>query len=289
MDYNEDYIKSVVTFVEEYCLNSPQEMVLGTEIAGALKIKFNDLDLKESFGGLKRFIQSYCKDINVTGMAGMDNLYVHKKRTLRSTITEAIHEEVKSPWKAFSNPLSKDRLFFVPQKNNVIVITPTDRIDEGLREIDKVSEDQYREMARDFINQEFPNNKSGFDEILPKANFWFDFVKQVKSLGGIGAYDRVLTYRLQRLNKILDERLRSQGISPGVIAQIRSYMEAFKNRKPTKSDDVPHGGSRPYVSTLPRRDNLRRSIHVCIETMSEDQLRQLWIPAGILLDAIKGH
>jgi hypothetical protein len=298
MNGADEKISEVVSLIETSCLNSPIGR-LGTEISTELKEKMPDIDFKQRFGGIRRFIDSYCSNIRVSGKSGMDYVYSHA-RYLNESFTPVHDRDVHvSPWKVFTYPFSEYRLFFNPQDNSLVIIEPSTDIGEGLVEISKVTEDEYRQIAADFLKHESPIEAESLRQVIVQPNFWMPFTNAIKESLGYEGFGKLISWRLERLKEIFRERLSSKGIDQDKITEVFRYLNKVRKGRPNHLKPATTAINqarleRPGYSS-PRLRNkhilsesvpiqLRKIIHACVENMSEEQLRQIWLPVGMVMD-----
>ncbi len=289
MDSYDENIGRIVTDIENFCLKHPAPQVLGTELGEFFSDQIRDLDVKEKFGGIRGLIEARCTNVISTGKSGMDNVYTHRKRLgdIPAGVSKGAGEkesERKNPWRAFSNPMLRERLFFSPDNKKLVVLSEGEEIPEGYCEVQKVTEDEYRKIASLFIQSEFPQNAEEFE--LKGNNFWLPFSKEVGSRGGKTAHARLLSLRMIMLNKFLEERLKSLGLDEDEIEGFASYVRGFRRKKLLREETLSPERVAGSTHLLPMPTGIREIVRACVDTMSEAELRQLWLPLGIMLDAL---
>lgn len=284
---------NIAEFIVETCLNSPTPEVLGTSLAAIVKARFPTVNLKSKYGGLGGFVKDYCsRDIDFHGRRGLDLVYVHASRLSEIPADTHVATAPKdTPWIAFSNPSSSNRLFMKQDASAMLVVRPENPTPDGYVEVPKVTEQEYREIAKEFIADLSLPEQTEYGDIVAKPGFWFPFVNLVKERQGQQGNDNLVKLRLTRLNELLEKRLRS--LAPLSSAELQRACRLVKAKSqqthPMTRPDLLSRKKNHDEERLPLLDGAftRRLALSAIELMSVDELRQIRLPLGVMADAFR--
>jgi hypothetical protein len=149
---------------------------------------------------------------------------------------------------------------------------------EGCVEVPKVTATEHLRIAQDYLPQLDALDQPRFRAILTLGDFWHRWSREIK-VWGYGKYAKPwVDFRFSRLCGLFQERVRSLGAADWVVA---ASLENLKRLK-TKAFGITVTSDR--VSTA---SSMRRAVLHSISTMSDEDLRQVWLPVGAMCDALR--
>jgi hypothetical protein len=286
-------IADISDFIVQTCLKSRVPENLGTALASAVKAQFPSTDMKSKYGGLGAFIKRYCPEqVVFHGRSGLDLVYVHSSRLREVSGTAPVGSTSKAtPWIAFTNPSVPDKLFVNQDSGELLAVSPDESPPERFVEVPKITEEDYRGIANDFISAFPESERVELSDLIAKPGFWFPFAKLIKQKMGGEGNERLRKSRLTKLHQLLAERLRA--ISELPKEAVEKACTAIRRR----ADQIPSSAiSDRSISRRPLGRQLaipadsvstRRLAVAAIEAMRDDELRRVWLPLGVIVDAIR--
>jgi hypothetical protein len=311
--------KDTLTRMRGEILNtfSDGEVVLGSKLGNELRpfirpLKFPDV------GGLRQFVSDHLPDVlnwigrNKAGIEGDDVYKVVKQASLGwRDISELSPERL---WSTYSNPSVVAR-FALPESRDSLLhcAEPDVPLPHGAQEIRKLTEEDYRTVAKEFIRTiPLPLQPDAL-QIASTPSFNSPWVGFLRNKCG---YDTLRRWETTRVNWVFErfrDTLTEAGCTPEVceefvtlltnarsaFAQLtvskRAYPDiAQMQRHPVRTPqfaarsnptnpltDRPSDGENP--------EDVRKLIHQAIDHMALAELRELRLPVGILLDLLRSR
>lgn len=269
------------------CMNSPEPLVSGSQIGLVIKTHFPELNYKDEYQGLTSFVSRYCQDyVLFKGKRGFDNLFIHKNRLKE----ESVKPRQMRPWIIFSDPRIDSKLFVHIETGEMKGVSPEDtNPGDGYVQVERLSEADYRLIAREFVAEEVPHENRELlypaSKVIDAPGFWLVFANNIKAKLGEEMWSRLLEWRFKKINEILIDRL----VEIGINKQIAESTVRQISRKPTNSPltssrniDDKHVKSIEYSTSY-----TYALIHEAINLMSQDELRTIKLPVGVIIDAMK--
>lgn len=267
----------------------------GGHLGPLVKEHYPAADLKSRYGGLHRFIKTYCgTEIVFLGKRGVDNVYAYKDS--RGTVSSH-GSGTADAWRAFSNPKIHLTTLVDTRSGDIDVASPSQaELKDGWLPIEKISAEEYRLMAQDFLATLEPSEaKNQLQHALTIPNFWPTWSLLINRLRAQGIYNEWLNFRtrqirnlfrvrLSQLNlseEVCDQALRSLRASREQIAGQRSAEQVVGHKFAQAADRNEHGQS--------TRPEFRNVILQAVSRLTDEDLRRIWLPAGVLIDALKGN
>lgn len=271
--------------------------VLGAKLGAVVAAQFPNVNFKAEYGGLRAFVQRFCGDaVKITpvkvGPFGQDNIYAAANAsdvptTLEAARSSPVAEE--SAWRRFTVPDSSGRLWV--NRTSALI-----RLDEPPRgeaegdwiEIAKSSHDEHRQIALDFLPQIDEHDRATFQQIVELPDFWRAWFSATRDVSN-GRYGKSwAAFRFSKLCQLFTERLTSAGITQEVAVRALDHLRETKvdrrRAAPTGAPNDAAGGAYPSAG-----DNnvLRELARIAVESLSEDDLRRVWLPLGVISDAVR--
>jgi hypothetical protein len=300
-----DQIAQMIKF---HAGNAPST-VFGSYLGTQIKKNFPTVDLKLA-GGLKRFIRQYCQDEVVwVEKKGGDDVYVHVSKLdellrLRPNAAPLDAITVENPWRIFTSPASR-RVLLVQSSTGDLAGHSGIGEAPGWAHVPKLTVEDHRLIARDFLGSVEVNDRSELEKILQLQEFWQPWLHVIRTGFG-GRYSTPWwNFRNQRILETFRERLVALQLPPVVVeaaiqhlSQARHSSSFLKNRVPSLSAIPPRATDQPLprspiqpaqtalVSTQRATIDLRQLIHAAIEKLDEEQLREIRLPLGAIADGL---
>jgi hypothetical protein len=266
-----------------------KEEIPGSVIGLQIRRAFPDTDMKRLYGGLKRFIQEYCGDEIVwLRKNGGDDVYGHvategkEARTSKSSAPQK-SEFQDSVWTVFSNPNLERQILLNKETGELIVREPGDSLSEPFVVIEKITREEYREMAWQFLPKLTEPQKNDFRQALSLDNFWPHWSAVLWRHKTDGIFDQWLKWRADQIVNLFEARLARAQI-PDNLSSVAVRELKRKPPKPSSLREPRHIGVK---NTRDSEGRLRLLVHNAIDRMGEEELRRIWLPLGTLADLLK--
>jgi hypothetical protein len=141
------------------------------------------------------------------------------------------------------------------------------------------SADDHKLIARGFLEAHVPEDKrTPFAATLETAEKWWEEWDPLFQDPGPNLRKEWLRFREKGLFDRLDKALRDAGLTEDAVANARGAFDRARALSPvrTRSSLPPPRGA----------GTLRQGLLEAIAHMSEEELRRVWVPAGLLYDAL---
>jgi hypothetical protein len=258
--------------------------VLGSNLGYALRKKLPELDLKSKYGSLRQFIERHCGDEIVwVGKRGADNVYARVgANSLDNNTSESSAGETL--WKAFSNPIVELHVILNRNTGDVSVTSSATVPSGEYLPLQKVSKDEYRLMCEQFLPRVSDLEiEAQLKNALAQNDFWPAWSNVVNRYRYKGVFSEWLDFRREHILEILKSRLKALNLSEPANERI---LNSFRQKRhltsaaPLRRNEVLKPDRRP-------RAGIRRVIGDAITSLSDEDLRRIWLPAGVLIDALR--
>lgn len=200
-------------------------------------------------------------------------------------------------WKFFSNPNQSCSLAVEPSTGLIYVAALRATLPVGLQRLERMDSEDYRVLAGQFAEQQDSPLRENLEECLLEPLFYDLWINALRASG---SHERrhLKTWeslRTEHVVKRLGERLTNAGVSVALQAEIIS--EARPRRKAVAAQQAtvpeisstsmpPQPAAHAHVNSPDdvALERLRAIVHASVDRMSFSELREVRIPAGILLD-----
>lgn len=262
-------------------------------VVGEILIKQANLRLKNLSSPTKitlsRFIELYLADTLVkTGPQGGDVLYfVGKPGETVPALPEYRY------WIAFAKADEPNQLAVRENDQELIIVDPLEDL-LGARLIPKITLSDLEEIKLEFIDHEIANGLNWFPDKGLAYPYWVAKMKAIEN-------DRVKVwgnFRIDSLKKLFTKHLDQMGIVKIQKEILTRFLFQSQASKPKKTFGNP-GIENPDNSishakiysrqTHPAEFNLRNAIAGVMQNMSIEELRELKLPVGLLMDALQAQ
>jgi hypothetical protein len=290
MSSQEDHTKDYTDEIKSFIIGKAKErnQINGSALGWAIRKEF-PVDIKARYGSLRRFIDRYCaEEIKWIGKSGDNDLYTLKSNTESfgppdnaTTSPSRTEESVNSFWKVFNNPKVKEGLILNTSTGDLGIGNDNEPLPEQFIQVEKVTSEEYRRIAFDFLPKLADSKRSEFRQVLSIDDFWPNWSLLVRKYRRQGVFREWLKWRDDKVCEIFQNRLKGQVSEPICEQALRNLRDSLqKAPKPTRS--------KPSTDrSLDKRDgDLRRIIHAAIDKMSDEELRLIRLPVGIVADLL---
>lgn len=263
--------------------------ITGSDLGSAIYREFPEIDFREAYGGLKQFIQSHCSgEVVIVGKQGLDDIYALSNSEFLSGENNSSAASTRATaWQAFTNPNTRFELVVRPESGQIMTKRLEDSTPEDAVVIPKISTEDYRKMCREFLKQLDDDQRPQLEAVLVEEDFWPSWSYLINAFRPQGVYARWLRWRITAIQQLLNDRLRDIGVPDVLVLTVAQAV--FRSREShQKNSIVPARQS--HVIDVPRQtvtEDLQGLAHQAIDRMSENQLRQMWLPLGSIFDAIR--
>jgi hypothetical protein len=250
------------------------------------------------FGGLRRFIQDQCTGrVVYVGAKGGDAIYAHVSKLGIQIQLESKSALMPTPWATFVDPNVRGQLAVDPILGSLHVYSAEEQCPQSLVPVDKLSLEEHRIIAKEFLPFIPVASQSSFESALRENAFWPKWRAAFNSLADRELFPHWMKWRCTKIMTIFEQRLRSVGISDqDLVSAITSKFKESKQIKvaSTKSTSamVPTRFRRSVGDSSNSRSGatdvlLRKIAHLAIDSMSDRDIGRIWMPLGALNDALQ--
>lgn len=200
-------------------------------------------------------------------------------------------------WNFFSNPNKSCSLAIEPSTGLIYVAALRAIFPVGLQRLERMDSEDYRVLAGQFAAQQDSPLRENLEECLVGQQFYDLWINALRA-SGLPERKLLKTWeslRTEHVVKRLGERLTNAGVSVALQAEIISAVRPRKKAATVQLAPVPEISSastllRPAAQTAVSSpddvalERLREIVRASVDRMSFSELREVRIPAGILLD-----
>ena len=289
--------EQIAKFVIDETKSRPS--ILGSHLGDLVQKKFPEVKLKEQFGKLRSFVENHCAgELVVVGKRGLDDIYRHASTSGDKDEASALPEtclpfEKPTYWGVFTNPRSAWRLWMKRSSPELEVAIESPAPAEDWLELRRMVTDDHRGIATRFLEKLDPEDREQLATILQGDEFWNAWAFQMRTLHG-GRYQKMwVEFRRKAISESFGAKLKECGLDDSVNAQIVTQFDG--SRQPPRMATVPfsfYSRSTPGTPPLGRKIQdslLRNTAAMVIAQMSDEELRGLWLPLGLISDALRGR
>lgn len=283
--------QEVAQFIIERMKQSPG--MLGAPLGALTNAQFPGINFRLNYGGLRAFVEQFCgSEVEIIrGQWGKDDLYQLRSAGQSGEASgtapassETAASPIETPWKVFTVPESRGRLYVNPESETVKVAQAAGPVPEPpFVEVPKLTSEEHHRFATEFLPQIEMDERERFQELLAGENFWQRWFAATRTFAGGKYLKPWLTFRFDRICELLRERLRALGISD-IAALI--CVEKVKQSK-AADRPVPAVNKRIPMTPSTSIGSLYDVARAALDAMSEEELRRIWLPLGVVADAIR--
>ncbi len=285
----------LVELIEQMCL--ARETVLGTDLGGGIRLRFPDLSMKVRFGSLRRFIQDHCAGRVVYVRAqGGDGVYAHVSKVGTQGPLESRPASAPTAWAAVVDPNVHSQVAVDTVQGSLHVYPAGTECPDKLIPVEKVSLEEHRTIAKEFLPLIPIASRSSFESALSEHTFWPRWTAAFRTLADRQLFTNWMKWRYEKIVAIFKERLRSAGIpEEAAVSAISEFQKSRQVKQaPTKSTSVSMttrsrvSAGDPSDFRLGPPDSLLRELaHLVINSMSDQAIRRIRVPLGAVTDVLQ--
>lgn len=248
--------------------------IQGSKLALALKAVVPDWNAAD-FGArsLRDFVISSVEDVAVAGRSGMDVVYAISAPNKPASI-DARPESAADPWRAWVSPGSPFALAFHHAGGNAMLIERTASPPDAHIRIEPTSVEEHRAIAREFLDHLALPRRAALQEIVesPDEQWWRSWLGELKKLDELASWN---TFRHARLLELLVTRLEAAGFDEETRRAVAEAVKQSRQRRPSRRNSAQR--SRTELSVV---------VAAVIRKMSDEDLRHLKLPIGLVMDVL---
>jgi hypothetical protein len=188
-------------------------------------------------------------------------------------------------FRLWKSPRSRYKLAVRKSDGTARELSPTAAPNDNEIVLALPSAEQHMEIARRFLSEHVPeeHREEFASKIDPQNAFWWKDWDKLFRERLPDAWGTWLDFRTSRLLNILDDALKEAGLSEDARARaLRMVRESRgSGRAPltSKAGDSARAPGRTF----------RQLVVSAIDRMSDEDLRRLWLPAGVLYDIFRAN
>lgn len=265
---------TIAQFVRDLVSRTPG-FIRGSSLGSAVQVQFPSVSLKLQYGGLRRFIDEHCSDtVEWRAKQGGDDVFAQRGRavTLPSSdhaMNESVHPNV---WKIFSNPSVDGFLLYHPSSRRIFR-SPNSVPGSELIAISRFTHEEQKQLIAEFVAAKLPQHSVVCKAALDSHDYWGRWFTLMNTLDGGIHRAAWLTTRASHLQQLFESRLRAIDLGEDEIVACKQQL----GRQPEIY--LPH--TEPKAGSPTAREIAARAI----AQMSDEQLRAMTFPLGVILDA----
>jgi len=274
--------------------------IRGSALGAKVKIQFPGVVI----GKLTDFIKLHCANsVIIVDQNHLDYIWALKPnddqlavpstaftpnvQTKENSYTTGYVPESLSAWKVFTRYDKPGKLAVNPALAQIKVLALSDVATPPFVEVRSVSQTEYKNIAFEYISQIDEPDRQHFKSIIESESFnaeWYEKITTWK----MGCYAKEWgKFRFERLCSIFIDRLAEIGVIGEEAKRCLNSLKSMKAKvlKDTPAPSIVTRNTRPSseVSKLSIQDILANAI----KNLNEDDLRRIWLPVGVVLDAIR--
>jgi len=266
-------------------------VVLGSYLGYAIKSKFPNVNLKVQFGSLRQFVEKNCSGrIAWIGKHGLDDEYRCEEA---STPASSVAVASARFWSVFSDPRLSETLWIRCDTGDLSIAPQTHSESQPWAKIEPLSVDDHRKIVTDFLQNIEPANRPSFEAIAKTPDFWSPWSRELRTHENGKYQEAWLRFRIEQIASGFKDRAISAGAQDKATAAAIAVLEASrKDLRKARTGFEPRRAQYPYPTQLggaSSGSSLQDVAVSAITRMSEDELRSLWLPVGLVTDAIRGR
>ncbi len=256
------------------------QKILGAKLGASVAERFPEF--QQQFGKLRPFIQKFCGGaVKIVGHQGNDDFYAPASAPEAAIDAARIAEEPESAWRAFTTPGTLSNLCVNTESGEIRVRRSGEpELLPPWTDVQTVTPDEHRRIASEFLPQIDEQDRQTFQHLIQLPDFWQQWFTQTRAFEG-GKYSKGwLLFRFNKLCELFLQRLKSLGVGEVVAVASLERLKELKSesRKARETSSIGSPDSAIWLRTIAR---------AALETMSEEELRRLWLPLGLVADAVR--
>lgn len=273
----------------------PEKGLRGTNAREILGKEFNSGDF--GYRNLRQFIQERVPELKIIGSSGGDVVWglADWNPLPARTVSESKTDRQDSLWRTWVSPLSR-RVIMVNLETSEIEGGPSDApVEAGTIRIEPLDAQAHRDIAQAFLDTEHVKDSAVYGALIaaisdPNPDWWRRWNQALHA--DSHAFQLWHRYRVEQLRQKLHDHLATLNLPKGLSEKVEVTMADSSRPKLAEMKASTTFGRRPDIGRVPAAqsissvNSLRTVVLEVIVRMSEEQLRGLMLPAGLLMDVL---
>lgn len=268
----------VVKFVRAELASSGE--LSGSDLSKRLRSRWPEWT-PSAFGHrtLREFLAGHVPGVSQVGLKGLDPLYgVDNPAAQEQAAAGTQAPETSELWRVWASPNSPYALDVSADDGTLSAVERSAQPAPGAARLMPPDESDHRAIAKAFLSLQLPSAAAELEPVISgSAQWWQQWMKEVKKRDLSGTWGQ---FRFVRLLSHFQEQVATSTANEAArdkaVLQLRSTV---KTHQPS-SHDSSAGGAASLTE-------LRQVAMLSIEAMDERQLRELKLPLGAVMDAIR--
>lgn len=267
----------------DFLRQAPQRRLPGALLGNKLQRHFGRSPREIGVGKLVDFVESHLANEVDIQRDGLLVTYSLRDEAAPSAFTHtstptssASSHDPPDLWRIWRSPRSGYRLAVRHDDGSVRALDRDASPTEGETMLTPPSSDGHIAIAERFVEQQVPEpHRGAFRSRIKRDDpkWWLGWDELFRDLGLAPLRAAWMRTRSEELVALLREAVSTLGVPEAVQQAVVSNIKTTR-AKPSDTKTEPR----------PRTD-LRAALLVTIQRLSEEELRQVWVPAGLLYDA----
>lgn len=254
----------------------------GGLLGNAVKRQFPDVDLKRQFGGFHAFVTHYCSDAIVRAeKTGGDYWYKLLGNSDVAGPTVAVVPS-HTVWEAFTNTSIHAVLQVDRRSMKLLVLEEPDK-SADMMTLQRMTSDDHHSVARGFVARAPSDLQSQLSKILENEDYWPRWKQIINGYPDRRVYFDWMKWRGDQIAALLRKRLSDLGFDEPEVRELVSQVRAKVKRTPSDRND--HAVQNAETTKSPVL-NLANIVRFAVADMPDEELRKLWLPVGVVVDAV---
>lgn len=285
-------VAQIEQFLESYFEKNGQD-ILGAQLGQFVRRAISPKTIK-SVGGLKSLVAAeLSRSVELVGALPSDSLYRVSAPGKGASYTAAECGSVTLPqfWDAFSNPNLDCIVAVNPATESLHVGLPSEPLPPDAKPLRKMSSEEFRVLAKGYAESQDDSELS--NELLATLDqpvFYHRWISVLRARR-TATENHLKSWEVTRTRQVIS-RLREELERAGVNSVRAAQMAAEMRPKPSKGPKALNveqarletPGIVPAVGKTPDLQELRALMHRAIDRMSLADLKEIRVPAGLLLE-----
>jgi hypothetical protein len=272
----------------------------GSELGSEVRDKLGTVDFRTQYGGLRAFIEGNTSGrIRWMAKKGSDDVYAYdaSDATAPPTPSHAGYglrqqEDAVSLWSMLTNPKHRSFVLVNAESGSLTPRNENDPTALGDILIEGLTVDDYRQIATNFLTQIPRDTRTEFERVIDVPTFWTAWSALLYRHRSEGLYPSWGKFRIEEAKSRIEKKMLDAGVDQSKVPLLLQVLErsrqSERNRKetdPKRQDRILTASEvRPAWSTTSDPHSVA---HAIIDKLSVEQLRQIWVPLGSVIDLLE--
>jgi hypothetical protein len=262
--------------------------ILGSQLGYFIRRTAPDWDLKADYGSLRDFVQAELGDVLIhVGKQGGNDIY--RLRHADESGDTRLTGDDRTLWSLFNNPLRKGRIFVRP--DGLWAVRDGSAAPADGKELTRIAAEEYKNLLASSEEQIPMDLRDRFSEILSSKDTspWSEILNLLRKTGNGKVSKELEQQRIEYVFSEFRRRLGALECTPQQIGAHEATLNASRgrgdlsDRRPNTHRQLAQGvDARHPADEMLLREAAKRAI----DGMSAEQIRQLNLPLGLVLDAL---